>query len=202
MDTPIDYISYMLLVNSYNLILMAWTYRSSNINYCCYCIQYKRYSKLKYLDSGIDNTVICYKCCPRLIENAEEKRQELIEHYMLNTSIRTIANATKHNLQETDIGDEKVDNGNQKLIINGTWEINEIIGKGAFGIVYRCTNIHKNTNVAAKFAIKNKDVLINEIKILKKIYHNNVIRLYYYHTDTTLKIVCINIYYTKSGHFC
>ena len=83
MDTPIDYISYLLLVNAYNFILMAWTYRSSNINYCCFCWQYKKYTTKEVT---IDESVVCYKCFPGLVESAEEKRRAIMEDSTFNNS--------------------------------------------------------------------------------------------------------------------
>ena len=87
-------------------------------------------------------------------------------------------------------------------IIHNQWILHEIIGKGAFGIVHRATNILTQKEVAIKFSysvkqhsqyIYHAQTAKNELHILKKLTklsHPNVIRLQYQnyrYTYTTQK---------------
>lgn len=78
---------------------------------------------------------------------------------------------------------EDSESSSRKTIkIHGLWQLNEVIGKGGFGIVYRGTNIKSGTFIAAKEAIKQKSTTENEIAILRKLkemHNKHVIRLFH-----------------------
>ena len=100
--------------------------------------------------------------------------------------------------------------------IGDQWVVQEIIGKGAFGIVHRGTNKFDDKDVALKFIIKDaskyhQQTALNEIKILKqltKISHPNVIRLDYQDYNYTysgnngeeFETVLLVMEYASNGH--
>ena len=79
-EDAFEFITYMIQVNGFNLCLIAWTYRASNLNYCCYCWVYQKYTTAEHHQTDIDTNVICYKCCPHMLENAEAKRLDILAH--------------------------------------------------------------------------------------------------------------------------
>lgn len=62
---------------------------------------------------------------------------------------------------------------NNKIIINGKYKIETLIGKGEFGLVYKGININNKNKIVAKFEVKNDYCTIkNECRILNYLYNN------------------------------
>ncbi|RWS29525.1 myosin light chain kinase: smooth muscle-like protein [Leptotrombidium deliense] len=81
----------------------------------------------------------------------------------------------------------KMDNERKEVIVEDGSKFSELykidneIGRGKFGIVYRCTNLSTNTQRAAKFirCIKEKDKekIREEIEIMNKLKHPKLLQL-------------------------
>lgn len=54
------------------------------------------------------------------------------------------------------------------------FEVDQLIGEGSFGKVYKCTDVRNGNTVAMKIDTSNLKVLRNEVNILNYLYRNNV----------------------------
>ena len=66
-------------------------------------------------------------------------------------------------------------------ILKAYYKINKVIGKGAFGIVYKAFELCSGRRVAIKqikFDTQNKNLVLKEIEVLKKVEHPNIVQYF------------------------
>ena len=121
LDNTLDYLSYVLILDFFNLALIFWTYRGHAINYCCFCCDYKRYATNEYRKVDIDTTVLCFLCCGGLIETADDKRRKILEELpppSPKSDVETGQDINTHKLKSGNSGDNE--NQTDKLVKKDT----------------------------------------------------------------------------------
>ena len=113
------------------------------------------------------------------VENKNKEEEKLNNSHNLSISLSNISLA---NPQISYVDNEEDINKNKKY---GRFILGENIGQGTFGFVRLATHTLTGEKVAIKILdkekiIKEKDItrLKNEIKILKRLRHNNIVQLY------------------------
>lgn len=79
------------------------------------------------------------------------------------------------------------------------WELGEVLGKGGSGVVYRALNTTTGAFAACKVVKQDKDQgeTCNEIDLLKKLSHPNIVRMYGYEENE--KEILIIMEFCESG---
>ncbi|KRZ75820.1 Serine/threonine-protein kinase DCLK1 [Trichinella papuae] len=68
-------------------------------------------------------------------------------------------------------------------VIDGLYSIGRLLGDGSFAVVYHCVERKSEENYAIKIIDKKKcknkeDIIENEVRLLRKVSHPNIVRLY------------------------
>lgn len=66
-------------------------------------------------------------------------------------------------------------------ILKTYYKINKVIGKGAFGTVFKAFELCSGRRVAIKqikFDTQNKNLVLKEIEVLKKVDHPNIVQYF------------------------
>jgi serine/threonine protein kinase len=66
-------------------------------------------------------------------------------------------------------------------VLKAYYKINKVIGKGAFGIVYKAFELCSGRRVAVKqikIDEQNKNLVLKEVEVLKKVEHPNIVQYF------------------------
>ena len=141
---------------------------------------YKSNTKKDY--EGMHNLTGCFVEKINYKINSEGKEYFAFEIYMKNKSRKSIFLTNFKYICDDFLKNIKKAIGYK--IFSDYYELQKVIGEGAYGIVYLGINKKTGEKVAIKTIdkvkisnLKSKEYIMNEIDILKKCYHPNIVRL-------------------------